>query len=654
MEKTNNKLPLTLSLETKLTSYNTLFIGLFVLIIGVIILYIVNPNGFNKTFGNEIFITVPILFLLLFLIEEVTILKNTPDKSLLSLLPWGSEPGFFYAMIALIVLIGIGGFFSMLAVAGIFSDKPPENNTAMILNLVIVMLFISIFSYIYNRSRNNDNNVLYSLPPEMTLAFELRNKYTFIFIGFCFLVMLLYFVNPGNIMTTYATPSIFLLLFFGLLFVIMITIYQYFLANPSKGNLLKDVPTPLTFIIKGGYIAIALLISYYLIYGSLKIMGIFNQDATTNQTWGTTIFNLLIFCAMLGIIYKLANAGGFLDKNPWYRLILNTLLYIPCLLVYLLNYLGQLFGIVKGPPGTNAFSPPTKTEINILIFSLILVGGYFLITLFAIPFFQKKYLQQGGKQLINQPVTTDILTNITSYESLDIADKIPYYGTLNEADKYNYQNGTKFSYEYAISFWFYIDSFPPSTNASYSKIVPILSYGDNPAVKYSSQNNTLYITVKQGSETISIIDSIHSKENEIQTETINKWKNVQEQIKTSIEDVKLMPFGNDIDADGNRIIYKHPNVLLQKWNQIVLNYSGGTLDVFYNGKLVKSAIEVVPYMKMDMLTVGTKNGISGNIANLIYFNNPLDIVTINTLYTSLKDKNPPCIPENKDKVFPFV
>jgi len=331
---------------------------------------------------------------------------------------------------------------------------------------------------------------------------------------------------------------------------------------------------------------------------------------------------------MLGIIYKLANAGGFLDKNPYYRLILNTIFYIPCLLVVVTNYISQILGLAKGTG--EPFSPPKPFEIKMLILSLVLLASYFFWVFLGKHFIQSTYLKQGGQQLINQPIRTNILTNVASYQSLSGSDK--------------------FDYQYAMSFWVYIDSFPPSTNSSYTKVVPILSYGENPTLKYSSANNTFYITVKQKDETNTVDETSIKEDNDIQ-EKINGWKGkgkgIQEKINDAIEQVKSMPFGNEVDAEGHRIIYKHHDVQLQKWNHILLNYNGGTLDVFYNGKLVKSAIEVVPYMKFDTLTVGYENGISGNVANLMYFKKPLDILTINTLYVSLKDKNPPVIPENK-------
>ena len=638
-----------LTLEQVLKSYNILITFLFLFIVLVIVLFLINPNGFNKLFGTEIFITAPILFLLSFLIKDFTTFKMDPSKSMLNKISWSNKNWFSYVVIAFIVAIGLGGLYSILAVGGIFSEKPPENNIAMLINFILIIIFLLVGYSIYNNSQQTDQPTLQQLPRNIQQLFELRTKYTVIFVGFLLFITLLYLVNPWQIMTNYAGPVMFFTIFLATLIMMMIIIYQYYLSNPSKANLFQNSPGFFAYFSKSLYVIGALGLSGALIYWALQFMGVFNQNAADANSWGKIFFNLLMFCGMLAIIYKLANAGGFLDQNPYYRLILNTILYIPCLLIGLLNFIGTLLGFNQ-VPGT---VKPTSFELKMLALSLFLIVGYFCWFFLLKPFLKTKYLKQGGQQLINQPVPTDILTSVTSYESLSKVDKMNSQYLNNIASYQMTDSGAKFNYQYALSFWFYIDAFPPSTSSAYMKVVPILSYGENPTIKYSSNDNTLYITVKQKVEGNPVIDYIKDQENEIKPETINKWKSTQVNIQSTIDKVKTMPFGNDVDADGYRLIYKQTNVLLQKWNHIVLNYNGGTLDVFYNGKLVKSAIEVVPYMKLDLLTIGTENGVIGNVANLMYFSEPLDIITINTLYQSLKDQNPPCIPENKQQLIPL-
>jgi len=570
-----------ISLEQVLVSYNLLIIILIIFVFLILLLMITNRNGFNKIFGYEILITTPMIILIFFLIKEIFAFKNNPQSSWLS---YFSLNKWIIPVVSVVIgLLGIFTFFMVLYIGGIFSDKPPENNIAIIVNFLIIMLFIIISGLIYKNSLHKDNDTLKTFPKALQEIFALRTKYTIMFALFVLLVTLLYLYNPWGLMTNYGGPVVFFSLFVGIIMVIMITIYQYFLANPSKANLLEKETSPFVFFIKGFYILGSLGLSFALILGALRLMGVFDQDASKSNSWGHLIFNFILFCAMLGIIYKLANAGGFLSKNPYYRLVLNTIFYIPCLFT---NIISLLFN-----KNINQTTPPNPFEIKMLILSLILLGSYFLWFFLGKHYIKNLYLKQGGKQLINQPISTNVLTNVSSYQELSSSDNLDY--------------------QYALSFWFYLDAFSPNTS---SKISPILSYNDNPSINYSSANNTLYITVEPNTSN-----------------------------KNNTELVKSMPFHQELDANDNRIIYTHSNVKLQKWNHIVLNYNGGTLDVFYNGKLVKSAIEVVPYMKFNMLTIGSNNGISGNVANLIYFKKPLDILTINTLYMSLKHTNPPVI-----------
>jgi hypothetical protein len=106
----------------------------------------------------------------------------------------------------------------------------------------------------------------------------------------------------------------------------------------------------------------------------------------------------------------------------------------------------------------------------------------------------------------------------------------------------------------------------------------------------------------------------------------------------------------DFDENGNRIIYKNSNFLLQKWNNIIINYSGGVLDIFLNGELVKSDIGVVPYMSYDNLTIGEDDGIKGGICNVIYFKQALNSSNIFYLYNMVKDRSPPVLNDSNTTI----
>jgi hypothetical protein len=95
------------------------------------------------------------------------------------------------------------------------------------------------------------------------------------------------------------------------------------------------------------------------------------------------------------------------------------------------------------------------------------------------------------------------------------------------------------------------------------------------------------------------------------------------------------------DENGDLIVYTKTGVLLQKWNHVVINYNGGTLDVFYNGELVKSVYGVVPYMEYDALIVGQENGVYGELCNLNYFTNKLNLSQVYYLYNLVKNRDPP-------------
>ena len=199
---------------------------------------------------------------------------------------------------------------------------------------------------------------------------------------------------------------------------------------------------------------------------------------------------------------------------------------------------------------------------------------------FLLPYISSYMYDIKGTQLVKQPIFTSGYTSLGSFEELS--------GSINN------ENETKYDYKYSLSFWFYVNPQSPATNSSYSKYTSILNYGNKPNILYKADDNKVMIKMTQG----------HTDEKKI---FINK---------------------------------KLP---LQKWNHFVVNYNGGTLDVFLNNELVGSKIKVVPYMTHDVITCGEVNGIYGGICNVKYFSHTLMKHDIDKLYNSLKSENPPII-----------
>jgi hypothetical protein len=350
---------------------------------------------------------------------------------------------------------------------------------------------------------------------------------------------------------------------------------------------------------------VQVLISIAFISFILWIIGTLIRSFDSTNIGGI-IINILLIIGALAIIYKLLSFTNIL-KSPIIRILIHSILYIPCLLVSIIEIIVHEAKIT------------TKPIIILLMIEALLIVLYLIY-----PKIKSKFYTRGGKQIINNPLPLNRENSISSYQE------------LNETYEHTYQ--------YALSFWFYIDSVSPSMNSNYSKFTNILSYGNNPSVQYNASTNTLTIEITHDKDNyISVVDVTQNLEKKIIQATDEEIVEIKQKITNVIDKIQHLPIVSEMNENDKRIIYKKDNVLLQKWNNIILNYNGGTLDVFYNGKLVKSAIEVVPYIKYDTMITGKDNGISGNIANVMYYKEPLDIQKIRNLYNYMKNKNPPSL-----------
>jgi hypothetical protein len=373
-----------------------------------------------------------------------------------------------------------------------------------------------------------------------------------------------------------------------------------------------------TGVIRG----IALLFFGILFSGTLIWWLVYTAQNISSQS-GTASFivNLVIILIILAILYKYLSLGNFYQQHASVRLLVNIVLYIPCLIVSLIDSFMNLFGFSAAAKSAAALKAaktgiPAESPTKYLWVLGLTIVGYSVYLLK--PYVAAKFAKQGGRLLVNQPVYLNKTQVFGSYQSLNNVQQNPDASENNQ----NLNGGSgMYNYNYAISFWFFLDATNPEKNIANKTYTPILSYGGKPCVQYNPNANTLMVTMPPSSHSSS------SNRQKSGVKSITKY-----------------------DDNGNVIVYTKPDVLLQKWNNMIINYNGGTLDIFYNGELAKSVPNMVPYMSQDNLVIGSDNGLNGGICNVNYFNTVIDAKQIYYLYNFVKNKTPPITTNSMDTI----
>jgi len=188
-----------------------------------------------------------------------------------------------------------------------------------------------------------------------------------------------------------------------------------------------------------------------------------------------------------------------------------------------------------------------------------------------------------------------IIGNATQFKTSSSSDATPTYQE-----------------NYTMSMWVFLN-IEGMNEGAYSKETEIFNYGYKPRISYSN--------------------SISSSKN------ILTGKEENNNVKAN----KFIIYFTNQTTDSEPY---HVSMNLQKWNNIVFNYSSQKVDLFINGEreYTFTFIDNQPtYAGTDLVTVGDKNGLNGAISNVRYFKTPLTAGQIANNYNLLMYKSPPTI-----------
>lgn len=358
-----------------------------------------------------------------------------------------------------------------------------------------------------------------------------------------------YIWNPYLVSSKYPSYTI---MFLQINILVNLIIYYYFTKTKSdlssiSGDKIKLEKKDLASYGMVLLCSLSLFVTLYYIWK-------FALNIQSFQTLYIYLIDFLIICGLIGIGYlAIQTTGVNLDGVKEYAL------SVPMLLIKLAEYMKTEFTTV-----TNPVWVLLAIEIVLILFRLLLPNIIHYIS------------SHDKSELLGDPIYLNKEQVLGKRENTNVTDK------------------KKFSYNYSVSFWFYINPQPPNTSAAYNKYTNILNYGNKPSIQF------------------------HSKKNQLRVQCVEK------------------------DASMTTI-YETEALQYQKWNNMVVNYDAGNMDVFINGDLVGSRQNIAPFMTHEKIYSGEKKGIEGGICNVHYYEHVLSLSVISNTYHLLKNNEIPYI-----------
>jgi hypothetical protein len=356
------------------------------------------------------------------------------------------------------------------------------------------------------------------------------------------------------------------------------------------------------------YFVLSIIFFYLLLFFFLSIKSASNTTNTTNTSPNVPTDTNIFFKALsiisfllvsvfiiFGIVWLITHNSEFFKGSTFHYIFLSLIVICSVTIVYklvskflpdnMMQYISFFFNVLFFIPCLLLrFIDYIKFQFKITTKPIWILLGieFILIALWIVipKLINTISTHSDGIQLLTEPLYIRHPVTLGTFENLH---------------EENIDKGIKFKYNYSLSAWFYINPQPPSTSPGYTKYTTILNYGNKPKLQYNGLLNSLRVVSESG---------IGGK-------------------------------GNDIE------IFETKDIIYQKWNNIVINYDGGTTDVFLNGELVGSSPNVVSYMRYENVEIGDLNGIQGGICNVIFHNSIMPKSKIVSSYRLLRNKEVP-------------